>query len=101
MRVIIAERAKPEVRKRRAWWKKKRDHKDVFDEELEEARRILERAPKLAVHGMRMGLEVRRLNLRRIHCSLYYTINEADGVVEIVALWGQEMSHQPDFDNLP
>ena len=101
MKVVIADRAKPEVRHRRAWWRKKRDLKHVFDEELREARRILKDGPKLAVHGMRQGLEVRRLNLKRIHCSLYYTINEAEGVVEIVALWGQEMAHQPDFDNLP
>lgn len=46
---------------------------------------------------MRDGLEVRRLNLSRIHCYVYYTINEEKGVVEVIALWGQETAHQPDF----
>lgn len=50
--------------------------------------------PKLALHGTR---EVKRLNLSRVHCFVYYTIDEEAGVVEIVALWGQEMAHQPDF----
>ena len=97
MKVDLTDEAKAQVRKRRDWWKKKRDVKSAFNEELREARRQLQHAPKLAVHGMREGLEVRRLNLSRIHCFIYYTIDEAKDLVLIVSLWGQEMAYQPDF----
>lgn len=97
MKVELTDEAKAQVRTRRAWWKKKRDVKGAFNEELREARRQLQHGPKLAVHGMREGLEVRRLNLSRIHCYIYYTIDEAKDLVLIVSLWGQEMAHQPDF----
>jgi len=97
MKVDLTDEAKAQVRKRRDWWKKNREIKSAFNEELREARRQLKNAPKLAVHGMREGLEVRRLTLSRIHCYIYYTIDEAEGLVLIVSLWGQEMAHQPDF----
>jgi hypothetical protein len=97
MKVDLTEEAKAQVRRRRDWWKKKREIQSVFNEELREARRQLKHAPKLAVHGMREGLEVRRINLSRIHCYIYYTIDETEGLVLIVSVWGQEMAHQPDF----
>jgi hypothetical protein len=94
VKVIFTEQAYRQAVERRTWWRKHRTHKKAFTEELREARRLLRDAPKLAVHGMREGREVRRLNLSRIHCYLYYTINEAEGVVEIVALWGQEQAER-------
>lgn len=97
MKVDLSDEAKAQVRKRRAWWTKNRDMKGAFNEELRGALRQLQHGPKLAVHGMREGLEVRRLNLSRIHCYIYYTIDEAKNLVLIVSLWGQEMARQPDF----
>lgn len=97
MKVDLTDEAKAQVRERRAWWKKKRDVKGAFNGELREARRQLQHGPKLAVDGMREGLEVRRLNLSRIHCYIYYTIDEPKDLVLIVSFWGQEMAHQPDF----
>ncbi len=97
MKVGFTEEAKAQVRRRREWWKKNRDKKSLFTEELRAAQRELRHAPKLAVHGMREGYEVRRLSLRRVHCFVYYVILEEEQRVEIISLWGQEQEHQPDF----
>lgn len=97
MKVIFSELARHQTDERRKWWRKHRTQKNAFTEEVKGARRLLKGAPKLAVHGIRDGREVRRLNLSRVHCYVYYTIDEEAGVVEVIALWGQEVAEQPDF----
>ena len=97
MKVIFTELAHQQTAERRTWWRQHRTRKSAFTEEVKEAQRILKNAPKLAVHGIRDGREIRRLNLSRIHCYVYYTIDEEAGVVEVISLWGQEMAYQPDF----
>ncbi len=97
MKVVLTDEAKVEVRQRRAWWKKYRVHKGLFNEELLRVRRELKHAPKLTVFGMREGLEVRRFSLSRVHSYAYYTINDEESLVKIISVWGQEQENQPDF----
>jgi hypothetical protein len=97
VKVVFSRLAHRQTAERRTWWRKHRTSKSAFTEEVKEVGRILKDAPKLAVHGVREGLEVRRLNLSRIHCYAYYTIDEKAGVVEVIALWGQEVANQSDF----
>ena len=97
MKVIFNPEAKAQLRRRRAWWKKNRDNRALFTQTIRAAAGILEDAPKLQVHGMRDGVEVRRLSLRKVHCFVYYVILEDKNRVEIISVWGQEMAHQPDF----
>lgn len=99
MRVRLSEEAKRQVRRRRAWWRKHRDEKGLFTQELRRARRELSRAPKHVVHGVRDGYKVRRLALTRIHCFVYYVIIEEQQTVEVISVWGQEVSEQPEFDD--
>ena len=97
MKVIFNPEAKAQVRRRRAWWKKRRDNKGLFIEELRRAQHELKAAPKLTVYGHRDGHEVRRISLSRVHCHVYYVILEIESRVEIISVWGQEQEHQPDF----
>lgn len=97
MNVRFSDEAKRQVRRRRTWWRKHRDEKGLFTQELRRATHELTSAPKHAVHGIRDGYEVRRLALNRIHCFVYYVIVEEQRSVEIVSVWGQEVSEQPEF----
>lgn len=99
MKVIFNPEAKAQVRRRRAWWKKNRDNKALFTQSIRAAAGILRDAPKHQVHGMRDGVEVRRLSLRHVHSFVYYVILEEEKRVESISVWGQEMAHQPDFVN--
>ena len=99
MKVGFSEEAKSQVRRRRMWWRKHRDEKNLFDQELRRAVRELKTAPQLSVHGMRDGYEVRRLALSRVHCFVYYVIVKDSQRVDIVSVWGQERESQPDFDD--
>ena len=96
MKVYFTPQAQAQVRHRRAWWKKNRDQKGLFTEMIRAGTAILTEAPKLQVHGMRDGHEVRRLALNKVHCFVYYVILEEQKRVEVVSVWGQEMA-QPDF----
>lgn len=97
MKVVFNPEAKAQVRRRRAWWKQNRDNKGLFTLVIRAAAGILRDAPKHQVHGMRDGVEVRRLSLNKVHCFVYYVILEEEQRVEIISVWGQEMAHQPDF----
>ena|SRR5690606_23832571 len=97
MKVVLTDEAKAQVRERRAWWRKNRVHKGLFDEAIRAARGVLMQAPKLMVHGRLDGLDVRRLSMSKVHCFVYYTIDEERGVATIVSVWGQEVEQQPRF----
>jgi hypothetical protein len=97
MKVVLTDEAKAQVRQRRAWWRNNRVHKGLFSEAMLVARSVLSRGPKLMVHGRYDGLEVRRLSMPKVHCFVYYTIDEEQQLVTVISVWGQEVEHQPDF----
>lgn len=97
MKVVFTDEAKAQVRERRAWWRRSRVHDGLFDAAMRAARSVLKQAPKLMVHGRLDRLEVRRLSMSRVHCFVYYIIDEERGVVTIVSVWGQEVERQPSF----
>jgi hypothetical protein len=97
MKVVLTDEAKAQVRARRAWWRRNRVRVGLFDEAMRAARSVLADAPKLMVHGRFDGLEVRRLSMPKVHCFVYYTLDEARGLVTIISVWGQEVERQPEF----
>jgi hypothetical protein len=79
-----------------AWWREHRDHKDVFEEELEAAVARIGSIPEgFAVYAAtRRGL-VRRLQLPKTKHHVYFLIDSAAGVARIVAVWGAQRRRGP------
>lgn len=59
MKVELSEEAKLQAREENAWWRKNRDSKGVFIEELREARKALRDGPKHQVYAYLDGEPVR------------------------------------------
>jgi plasmid stabilization system protein ParE len=82
-----------------AWWRAhRREAKTLFTEELRDTQRRLAEKPDLGllfVH--RGGVAVRRLLMERTRNHVYYEVDESEGVVMIVALWGAVKGSGPDL----
>jgi hypothetical protein len=90
MKIKLSLRADADARTIRAWWRKYgRQNKHIFVQELKEARLLLRAAPKLGkiftVH--KSGAVIRTIPMLKSKCSLYYTVDESSGDVEIVTIW--------------
>ena len=70
MKVEFSEEALLQARKERAWWRKHRDAKQLFSDELRAARLALSAGPKHEVYGYFEGEPVRRLLLEKTRCHL-------------------------------
>jgi plasmid stabilization system protein ParE len=97
VKVEFSEEAKRQARRERAWWRKNRDAKQLFAEELRAAREALSDGPMLEVYGYFEGEPVRRLLLQKTGCHLYYLVLEKENVVRIVAVWGASRGSGPQL----
>lgn len=97
MKIEFSEEAKRQARKERAWWRRHRDAKRLFTEELRSARAALSSAPKHEVYGHFEGEAVRRLLLEKTRCHLYYIVLERENIVRVVAVWGASRGSKPDL----
>jgi hypothetical protein len=72
------------------WWRENRPAaRDLFAREMAEARALLSATPDVDVpFTERQGVIVRRLLLPRTQNHLYYEVDENDGMVMILAVWG-------------
>ena len=59
MKVELTEEAKRQAREENAWWRKNRDHKRLFTEELRAARKVLKDGPKHQIYAYIDGEPVR------------------------------------------
>lgn len=97
MKVRFTDEAKRLARLERSWWRKNRDAKHLFDQELRAARARLKDGPKHQAYGVIEGETVRRLLLEKTRCHVYYVIYETENLVRIVAVWGAARGGGPDF----
>jgi hypothetical protein len=88
LKVELSDEAKRQARQENAWWRKNRDAKDLFTEELRVARKMLRDGPKHQVYAYIDGEPVRRMLLEKTRCHVYYLILEHEKLVRIVAIWG-------------
>lgn len=95
MRVELTDEAKQQAREENAWWRKNRDHKRIFTEELRTARKVLKDGPKHQIYAYIDGEPVRRLLLEKTRCHVYYVVFEREKLVRIVAIWGGPREHGP------
>jgi plasmid stabilization system protein ParE len=89
MKVKFSPRARADARTIRRWWRLNgRQNKQVFGEELLEARLRLKTAPKLGkIFVIEDGETVRSIPMLKTRCNLYYRIDETKGIVEIMHIW--------------
>lgn len=95
MKVELSNEAKRQAREENAWWRKNRDAKGLFTEELREARKVLKEGPKHQVYAYIDGVAVRRLLLEKTRCHVYYIVLERENLVRVVAIWGARRGRMP------
>lgn len=87
-RVLVTPPAEVQVLEAGIWWLENRPKApELFDEELARAFDFLSAAPHSGVQlrGRRRGL--RRIVLHGSRYYVYYRVNEAVNVVEVVSVW--------------
>ncbi len=79
------------------WWRENRPAaRDLFSREMAEARALLSTTPDVGTpFTERRGVLVRRLLLPRTQNHLYYEVEEKDGLVMILAVWGAPRGSGP------
>lgn len=98
LRVELSDEAKRQAREENAWWRKSRDAKGLFTEELRAARKALRDGPKHEVYAYVDAVPVRRVLLEKTRCHVYYVILQHEKLVRIVAIWGASREHGPGLE---
>jgi hypothetical protein len=96
LKVELSDEAKLQAREENAWWRKNRDAKGLFTEELRAARKTLRDGPKHQVYAYIDGEPVRRMLLEKTRCHVYYLILERKNLVRVVAVWGARTRPWPE-----
>lgn len=97
MKVEFSDEAKRQVREANAWWRRHRDSKAVFIDELREARKALRDGPKYPIYAYIAGEPVRRILLEKTRYHIYYVVLEREALVRIVALWNATRERGPSL----
>ncbi len=97
MKVCFSPRGKRRAGAVAAWWRENRPiAPDLFDDELAQATDLLEATPKIGVVFDTKGADVvYRLLLRRTEQHLYYSLDEQDGVIMLLTIWGARRGRGP------
>ena len=95
MKVELSDEAKLQAREENAWWRKNRDSKGLFTEELRGARKVLRDGLKHQIYAYIDGGPVRRILLEKTRCHVYYVVLEHENLVRVVAVWGASRERGP------
>jgi hypothetical protein len=95
LKVELSDEAKRQASEENAWWRKNRDNKRIFTDELRAARKVLKDGPKHQIYAYIDGEPVRRLLLEKTRCHVYYVVFEREKLVRIVAVWGATQQRDP------
>jgi plasmid stabilization system protein ParE len=95
LKVELSDEAKRQAREENAWWRKNRDSKGLFTEELRGARKTLRDGPKYPIYAYIDGEPVRRILLEKTRCHVYYVVLERENLVRVVAVWGASRERGP------
>ena len=88
-RLIVAPRAEGHIKRISAWWRANRSGApELFATELADALELLPTNPSLGVgYAERRGVAIRRLLLPRSRYHIYFSYDEAGGLIEVRAVW--------------
>ena len=80
-----------------AWWREhRRATRELFARELADIKALLLEAPHLGLmYKVLDGFPVRRVLLRKTNTHLYYSIDDAQSLVMILAVWGAPKGRGP------
>lgn len=97
MRVIFSPEAEQCLDYIDTWWRANRDkNPNLFDEEVQRVVALLAATPEMGhEYRVRGRVTVRRVLLKKTRHYLYYWVNEAVGVVEVVSIWGTPLKRGP------
>jgi plasmid stabilization system protein ParE len=95
--VEILPRARQRIIVVARWWRKNRaDAPTLFDDELADLIARLERHPVLGtVHEILDGATILKARLRKTEQAVYYSVDEAKGVISIHTVWGARRGRKP------
>ncbi|MEE8367209.1 MAG: type II toxin-antitoxin system RelE/ParE family toxin [Thermoanaerobaculia bacterium] len=87
--IRVGRRAVRQIRHAADWWSENRPKAPgAFGEDIESAFNLLGQLPGAGERVQHRTIPlVRRLLLSRVRYLLYYSVDEASSVVEIIALW--------------
>lgn len=96
-RVAFTLTARRHIDREHQWWLEHRDHRQLFEDELGDALKLLELLPGIGTpYELSPVPGVRRLYLEKVACHLYDTF---DGeLVVIRSLWGARRGRMPALD---
>jgi len=97
MKLAFTASAQQQADESDAWWREHRSESpDLFARELADARSSLLRAPNIGIiHGVIDGQPVRRILLAKSRTHVYYSVDTANGVVQVLAVWGAPKERAP------
>jgi plasmid stabilization system protein ParE len=96
MKLVFTPEAEQQADECDTWWRQHRDARDLFAQELADARTLLRRAPNIgSMYTVLDGLPVRRVLLPKTGAHVYYSIDEGEGLVKILAVWGAPKGRAP------
>jgi len=96
-RIDIGRLARRQVKDLNAWWRKNRSGAaNAVHDELARVFRLILNQPRIGPPALDVDLpEVRRIHLSRIGHYLYYRVLEAQGIIEVLALWADRRGEGP------
>ena len=100
MIVHFTSEARAAVRVQRAWWEQHRDKApQLFRDEQREAVAMLRTAPKQSAqtYAVLGGRVIWRRLMPKTRHHIYFGIDEAAGVVEVLTVWNAQGGANPDF----
>jgi plasmid stabilization system protein ParE len=78
------------------WWRENRAASDLFEQELEQAKRRLAEQPDLGLEYETVrGVSIRRLLLPKSEQHIYYSVDRATKTVIIYHIWGGRRGRGP------
>jgi plasmid stabilization system protein ParE len=98
-RIDVGSGARRQIHQLNAWWRKNRSAaRGAVRDELARAFRLILSQPHIGPPATDIDLpDVRRIHLSRIRHSLYYRVLESDGIIEVLAVWGDERGAPPSI----
>jgi plasmid stabilization system protein ParE len=85
-RVVFLRTARAHLREAGRFWRENRANPELLQREVDTAVALLMRHPNIG-HPAPSKPGVRRLLLRKTQHYVYYRVDQAEGVVRIVAFW--------------
>jgi plasmid stabilization system protein ParE len=95
--VALALTARRQIDLEHQWWLEHRDHRQLFEDELGDAVKLLGLLPGIGTpYKLSPVPGVRRLYLEKVACHLYYTFDDEQVVIR--SLWGARRGRMPALD---